>query len=68
MKEIRESDLKGVREYHKYIKDVEMRMEEQRKRERQQSEIEFDNYLRQHHDHAKSHFATFYEPKVDPRL
>jgi hypothetical protein len=59
-REIREMDELGMREYRRYVKEVEERKSEARKRERGQSEAEFDNYRRKY-DHTTTNFATFYE-------
>lgn len=45
-RQIREEDAKGVNEYRKYIKEVEERLSEQRKKEKILSEQEYENYRR----------------------
>ena len=45
-RQIREEDAKGVSEYRKYIKEVEERLSEQRKKEKILSEQEYENYRR----------------------
>ena len=46
-RQIREEDAKGVSEYRKYIKEVEDRLSEQRKKEKILSEQEYENFRRQ---------------------
>ena len=58
MKEERARDLMGIKEYQKYIKEVEERVEEQKKRDKVWAENEFENYRR---EHATTNFATFYD-------
>ena len=50
----------GTSEYKKYIKQVEQSKSEQRRKERLQSEIDFENN-RHKYDSMNSNFATFYE-------
>jgi hypothetical protein len=44
---MRDRDNKGFKEYHKYIKNVEERVEDHKRKERHLSEIEFENYKKQ---------------------
>ena len=46
-RQLREEEAKGVNEYRKYIKEVEDRLNEQRKKEKMLSEQEYENYRRQ---------------------
>ena len=54
----------GASEYKKYIRQVEQRKSEQRRRERLQSEIDFENQ-RNKYDSMNSNFATFYDRMRD---
>lgn len=54
----------GTSEYKKYIKQVEQRKSEQRRKERMQSEIDFEN-TRHKYDSMNSNFATFYDRMRD---
>jgi len=57
----------GTSEYKKYIKQVEIRKSEQRKKERVQSEIDFENN-RHKYENINSNFGTFYERMRDRDL
>lgn len=46
-RQMREEEAKGVSEYRKYIKEVEERLSEQRRKEKILSEQEYENYRRQ---------------------
>ncbi len=44
VRQMREIDQKGIKEYQKYIKEVEERQEALKKKERQISEQEYESY------------------------
>ena len=60
LREMKDLETKGVREYQLYIKDIELKRDELRRRERHISELGFENNLKRHmtDNHSQSHFTS----------
>ena len=54
------NEQKGLKNYVTYIRDIENRQEEEKKRERQWSFIEYENYKKKY-ENSMNNYSVFYE-------
>jgi hypothetical protein len=54
------NEQKGVKTYVQYIKDIESRLEEEKKRERHWSLLEYENYKKKY-ENSLSNYTVFNE-------